>query len=164
MNIDDDYDYSSTMHYIEPFQSSFGDTPFITLIVSNYGSLWKFKDCVLSWTFGISRFKKFVYLTHWEHGSPTFLTWNSNEKVAFIEQHHQDYVVIAVEAVHDNGQALNHNHSIVVKVGDQGAQFDMDALMQFLPWTSMSALQEPFNCLYQVWSNDSVALVFLKLG
>ena len=70
-----------------------------------------------------------MYLRHREHGSTAFPTWNTNEKVAFIDQHHQDYIVIALESLNDSGHDLNHNYSIVVKVGDRSAQLDMEALM-----------------------------------
>ena len=144
---------------MEPFENPFGDTLFIIEMVSNNRLLWKFKDCVAGWMFGVSRFKKFVYLRHREYGSLDFLTRNTNEKVPFIKQHHQEYIVIALEAVDDTGRELNHNHSIVVKVRDQGAQFDLDALMLFQPGTSISELQEPFGRLYLPWSNDSISLV-----
>ena len=110
----DTYNYPAILNYMEPFKSPFGDTSFITEMVFNYGPLWKFKDCVIGWTFGVSRFKKFQNLRHCKHGSPAFHLWNNNEKVAFIEQHHDDCIVIALEVVDISGRELNHNHPIII--------------------------------------------------
>ena len=131
---------------------------------SNYGSLWQFKDCVSAWTFGFSRFKNYVYLRHREQGSSNFLVWNNNEKVTFIELHHTDYIVIALQAVDDRGRAQQHTHSLVIKVHDMGAQFDMDALMDSLPDFSTPELAEPFRKQFLPWQCATVETLVRKLG
>lgn len=160
----ENYDYSSTTPFMEPFQNPLGETPFIYDMPSNYGSLWQFKDCVAAWTFGFSRFKNYVYLRHREHNSPNFLVWNNNEKVMFIEQHHKDYIVIALQAVDDMGRAQQHTHSLVIKVHDRGAKFDMDALMDSLQDFSTPELADPFRTNYLPWQCATVEALVRKLG
>jgi hypothetical protein len=48
------------------------------------------------------------------------------EKVILVEQFHGKYIVIRIQAVNPYGSELEHVHSIVVKVGDGRAQFNMD--------------------------------------
>ena len=158
------YDYSSTAPFMEPFRNPFGDVPFISDMQSNYGSLWQFKDCVAAWTFGFSRFKNFVYLRHREKNTSNYLVWNTNEKVTFIELHHSEYVVIALQAVDDDGRAQQHTHSLVIKVHENGAQFDMDALMDSLPDFSTPELAEPFRSQFLPWHWTTVESLVRKLG
>lgn len=140
----DNYDYNGTIHFIEPFENPLGEEPFITEMVSNYGTLWKFKECVKAWSFGVSRFKKYVYLRHCAHGTNHFLNWNIDEEVSQLENHHNDSVVMTLQLVNDVGVSLQHTHSIVFRV-DQGDYFDLDALLAILPSTSSVApLQEDF--------------------
>lgn len=136
--MEDNYDYNGTIHFIEPFVNPLGETPFIEEMESNYGTLWQFKDCVKAWSFGVSRFKKYVYLRHCEQNSTHFLNWNTNEKFSLLENHHNDYVVMTLQAVDDGGMSLEHTHSIVMRV-DRGASFDLDALLAILPSTSSVA-------------------------
>jgi hypothetical protein len=87
----DGYDYSSTTLYMELFENPFKTEPFIPLeLKSSHGSLWKFKDCVEAWTFGVSQFRKYVYLRHRKKGCPAFLVWNKNQKVIIVDCYHND--------------------------------------------------------------------------
>jgi hypothetical protein len=43
----DAYDYLGMSHFIEEFQNPFTDRPFISEMVENYGTLWKFRDCIV---------------------------------------------------------------------------------------------------------------------
>jgi hypothetical protein len=95
----DGYDYSGMSHFIEEFQNSFTERPFISKMEENYGYLWQFRDCVVGWSLGISRYKGYTHLLHKESNSPTFLSINVLEKVILIEQFHGRYIVIGIEAV-----------------------------------------------------------------
>jgi hypothetical protein len=69
----DNYDYSGMSHFIEEFQNSFTERPFISKMEENYGYLWQFRDCVVGWNLGVSRYKGYTHLFHKESNSPTFL-------------------------------------------------------------------------------------------
>ena len=58
--------------------------------------MWQFKVCVADFTFGVSRFKNYVFLKHREQNSNTFLNWNTDEKVSLIENHHNDFIVLTL--------------------------------------------------------------------
>ena len=95
----EEYDYSQSVHFLEEFKNPFPDKPFIEELEENYGKLWQFKNCVDSWTQGVCRFKKYVYLLHRESETGPFLPLNIEEKVTVLENFHQQYVVITVQAV-----------------------------------------------------------------
>ena len=80
-------------------------------------------------TLGISRYKEYTHLFYKESNSPAFLPLNVLEKVVLIEQFHARYIVIEIQAMNVKGVELEHVHSIVVKVGDGSAQFDMDGML-----------------------------------
>ena len=90
---------------------------------------------------GVSRFKKYVYLLHRETPTGPFLPLNIDEKVTLLENFHQKYVVITVQAVGSCGEDTDHLHSIVVKIGGDGAEFNIDGLLQTLDGTSMEVLR-----------------------
>jgi hypothetical protein len=75
-----DYDYLGMSYFIEEFRKPFSDKPFITEMEENYGSLWQFKDCVVGWILGVSRYKGYAYILHKESNSPMFLPLNVLEK------------------------------------------------------------------------------------
>jgi hypothetical protein len=128
----DGYNYSGMSHFIEEFQNPFIDRPFISEMEENYMSLWQFRDCVVGWSLGVSRYKGYIHLLHKELNSPTFLPLNILEKVILIEQFHGQYIVIGIQAVNAEGVELEHVHSIVVKVGDVSTQFDVDGMLENL--------------------------------
>jgi hypothetical protein len=128
----DGYNYSGMSHFIEEFQNPFIDRPFISEMEENYMSLWQFRDCVVGWSLGVSRYKGYIHLLHKELNSPTFLPLNILEKVILIEQFHGQYIVIGTQAVNAEGVELEHVHSIVVKVGDVSTQFDVDGMLENL--------------------------------
>ena len=111
------YDYSAMSPFIEEFQNSFSNRPFIIELKENYGSLWQLKKCVIGWTLGVSRHNGHVHLLHKEANSPTFLSLNVLEKVILLEQFYGQYIVIGIQAVTHEGSKLQHVHSIVMKVG-----------------------------------------------
>jgi hypothetical protein len=148
----DGYDYSGMSHFIEEFQNLFTDRPFISEMEENYGSLWQFRDCIVGWSLGVSRYKGYTHLLHKESNSPTFLPLNILEKVILIEQFHGRYIVIRIQAVNAEGDELGHVHSIVIKVGDGSAQFDVDRMLENLSNTSQEELVVLFWPKYSLWT------------
>jgi hypothetical protein len=136
----DGYDYLGMSHFIEEFQNPFTNRPFIFEMEENYGSLWQFRDCIVGWSLGISRYKGYTHLLHKESNSPAFLSLNVLEKVILIEQFHARYIVIGIQAVNAEGLELEHVHSIVVKVGDGSAQFDVEGMLKNLSNTAQEEL------------------------
>jgi len=64
----DDYDYNLTKDHLEPFVNPLKDKSFIDEMEDNYGRYWQFKDHVSTWTFGLSKYKNFVYLRYRAQG------------------------------------------------------------------------------------------------
>ncbi len=164
MDINDGYDYSASLPFLQAFVNPFTDKEFIDEMPENYGSLWCFNDNVEKWTFGISKFKKYVYLLHQERHCPAMLPINVNEKVTLVHPFHQEYILIALQAVDDTGAELRHIHSIVVKVGSEGAQFDFDGFIKQLPGTAMESLAPEMEAKYSPWLNTSGDAVYRRLS
>jgi hypothetical protein len=148
----DAYDYSGMSHFIEEFQNPFTDRPFISKMVENYGTLWKFRDCVVGWSLGVSRYKGYTHILHKESNSPAFLPLNILEKVILIEQFHSMYIVIGIQVVNAKGAELDHVHSIVVKVGDGSTQFDVEGLLTNLSNTAQEELADLLRSMYSPWT------------
>jgi hypothetical protein len=148
----DGYEYLGMSHFIEEFQNPFPDKPFITEMEENYGLLWQFKDCVVGWTLGISQYKGYAHLLHNVSNSPTFLPFNVLEKVILIEQFHGQYIVIEIQAVNALGSKLEHIHSIVVKVEDEKARFDVDRMLENLSSTAQVQHPELLQIKYSPWT------------
>jgi hypothetical protein len=81
----DGYNYSGMSHFIEEFQNPFIDRPFISEMEENYMSLWQFRDCVVGWSLGVSRYKGYIHLLHKELNSLAFLPLNVLEKFILTE-------------------------------------------------------------------------------
>jgi hypothetical protein len=152
----DGYNYSGMSHFIEEFQNPFTDRPFISEIEENYGSLWQFRDCVVEWSLGVSRYKGYTHLLYKESNSPAFLPLNVLEKVILIEQFHARYIVIGIQAVNAEGVELEHVHSIVVKVGDGSAQFDVEGMLTNLSNTTQEELADLLRSMYSPWTATDV--------
>ena len=161
---EESYDYSQSLPFISEFQNPIPDEPFIDELQENYGKLWQFKDCVDSWTLGVSRFKKYVYLLHQEMPTGPFLPLNIDEKVTLLENFHQEYVVITVQAVGSRGEDTDHLHSIVVKIGGDGAEFNIDGLLQRLDGTSMEVLRPELQSKYAPWTYTSPESAYQKIN
>ena len=58
------YDYSKTELHIEPFVYAVPSTSFIEEDAESYGDLWRFKQHITDWTFGISKQKGYVFLKY----------------------------------------------------------------------------------------------------
>ena len=160
---EESYDYSQSLPFITEFQNPIPEEPFIDELQENYGTLWQFKDCVDSWTLGVSRFKKYVYLLHREMPTGPFLPLNIGEKVTLLENFHQEYVVITLQAVSSSGEDTDHLHLIVVKIGEIGAAFDIDGLLQKLDGTSMEVLQPKLQAKYAPWTYTSPESAYRKI-
>lgn len=94
MDTADGYDYSVTKHHLQPFINPLQDKPFIDEMEDTYDTLWEFRDHISTWSFGINRWKNYVFLRYRVHGKTNYLLWNMNEKVMVIEDHQQNYIVI----------------------------------------------------------------------
>ena len=130
----------------------------------NYGKLWQFKNCVRFWTLGVSRFKNHVYQLHWESNRGNFLPLNLNEKVILLESFYQEYVVITLQAVDSNGADTEHIHSIVVKIGEGVAAFDINGLLDTLTGTSMEELRPELESKHIPWTYTSLDSAFKKIS
>ena len=119
--------------------------PFFEEMVENYKKLWKFKDAVVHWNFGINRQKNFVFFRYKLEGSIRFMLWNLNKKITLIEQHQGDYLVIVLQEVDGSGRPLAHVHSIVYNVGNKLGRFDVAELLSYLTGTHLDFLADEFE-------------------
>ena len=159
------YDYSLSLPFITEFKNPFGDVPFIKEMEENYGKLWQFKEVyVRNWTLGVSRFKNHVYLLHHESSRGSFLPLNLDEKVILLENFYQEYVVITLQAVDRDGADTKHIHSIVMKIGQGVAAFDINELLDTLTGTSMEELRSEMESKYVPWTYTSVESAFRKIS
>ena len=149
---DDTYDYTHTKHLIEPFQNPLGDEPFFEEMEENYGKLWKFRDAVSHWNFGVNRQKNLVFFRYRPEGTVRFMPWNLNEKVALIEQHQGDYLVIVLREVDGDGHHLPHVHSIMCKIAPGPNQFDMADLLSYLSGSHLDFLADEFESKFWPWN------------
>ena len=159
----DNYDYSPSLPFIDEFENPFENVPFIKEMEENYGKLWQFKNCVRFWTLGVSRFKNYVYLLHRESNRGNFLPLNLNEKVILLESFYQEYVVITLQAV-DSGDADTDTMSIVVKIGEGVAAFDINGLLDTLIGTSMEELRPELESKHVPWTYTSPDSAFGRLA
>ena len=152
----DAYDYSVTKHHLQPFVNPLTSQPFFEEMAETYGDLWEFRPHIPTWTFGVSRWKNFVFIRYREERSNTYLPWNLKEKVAIIESHREDFIVIVLREVDENGIEQDHCHSIVIDTNKHHARFDIDNLMTFLDGSEMSSLNNEFiKSGYVPWVESS---------
>ena len=166
MGADDQYDYSATSPFMEEFINPFPYKPFLSEFINpfpykpflsefhdNYGKLWIFKECVKEWTFGVSRFKSYVYLLHCESTRAPFLPLNVSEEVTVLELFHKEYdVVITIQGKTLSGEDTKHIHSIVVKLAEEGPAFDIQGLLDSLSRASIELLHTEFEQKYVPWA------------
>ena len=74
-------------------------------------------------------------LLHRESETGLFLPLNIEEKVTLLENFHQQYGVITMQAIDSSGKDTNHLHSIVVKLGGSRADFSIEGLLEKLHGT-----------------------------
>ena len=160
----DNYDYSPNLPFIDEFENPFESVPFIDEMEENYGKLWQFKNCVRFWTLGVSRFKNYIYLPHRKSNRGNFLPLNLNEKVILLESFYQEYVVITLQAVDSDGANTEHIHSIVVKIGEGVAAFDINGLLGTLTGTSIEELHPELESKHVPWTYTSLDSAFRKIS
>ena len=125
-------------------------------MADSYGALWQFKEHVATWSFGVNRWKDYVYLRYRPMGETTYLPWNLKEKVVLIEDHHENYVVITLQEVDDSRKETAHCHLIVIDVHSFHRKFDIDNLVTFLEGSQMESLNAEFDKLgYIPWQNGT---------
>ena len=93
-----------------------------------------------------------------------FLPLNIDEKVTLLENFHQEYVVITLQAVGSVGEDTDHLHSIVVKIGGNGVEFNIDGLLQTLDGTSMEVLRPELQSKYASWTYTSSESAYRKIN
>ena len=72
--------------------------------------------------------------------------------MTLLENFHQDYIVITLQAVDNNGEDTNHLHSIVVKIGGSRADFDIERLLQMLHVKLLEVLRLELEAKYVPWT------------
>ena len=161
---EEDYDYSATLPFVEAFTGWARDEPFITDMPETYGKLWQFKSCVNSWSFGVNRFKDYVFLRHRVNGTTLYVNWNLNEKISLVECHQRHYMLIVLQAVDNDGRDIPHNHSIVCHEEDTRGTFDLDTLLAFLQGTSLETLAEDFSRQFHPWVKTNAESMARKIN
>lgn len=161
----DNYDYSATERHLQPFNNPLKEVPFIEEMQDSYGKLWEFRDHIHTWSFGVNRFKNFVYLRYRVAGKTTYLPWNMNEKVAVIEHHREEYIVIVLREVDDAGVEKNHCHSIVIDSNKFHGRFDIENMITYLEGSQMESLNAEFEKSgYVPWTESSAKSTATKLN
>lgn len=120
MESTDDYNYSAMTPIIKKFKNLYNED-FIEEEPKDYNILWKFKECVKSWTLGLYRHKNCFFLMYKKEISPTYLLLNVSEKLTITSLHNNNYLVLTMQAINVDGTNMYHLHSIVVKVGSKEA-------------------------------------------
>jgi len=160
----DDHQYYNTKDHLEPFVNPLQDAPFIEEIKGSYGTHWQFKGHVSTWTFGLSKFKNYVYLRYRAQGENLYHVRNINEKVTMIEDHQKDNIVIGLREVSDSGVERKYSHSIVINVNAYHAKFDLDNLIVLLQGSDMESMNEKFEkARYYPWGNSTAKSNATKL-
>ena len=83
---------------------------------------------------------------------PTFLPLNVLEKVIIVEQFHNKYIIIGIQAMDSAGGHIQHVHSIVVKPGEESAHFDINGMLENLSSTGQQELVDIFHLRYSPWT------------
>ena len=161
---EEDYDYSATLLFIEPFTRWAGDEPFISDMLETYGKLWQFKSSVNFWSFGVNRFKDYVFFRHRVNETTLYVNWNINEKISLVECHQRHYMLIVLQAVDDDGREIPYNHSIVCHEEDTRGTFDLDTLLAFLQGTSVETLAKDFNRQFHPWMKTNAESITRKIN
>ena len=158
------YDYSKTELHIEPFEYAVPSTSFIEEDAESYGNLWRFKQHISEWTFGIVKQKGYVFFKYKIDDIAQFYTWNIMEKVESIKDHREHYIVIVLREVDEAGMATNHNHSIVIDVDETHGKFNLENLMASLQGTDMESLNKKFIAKkLLLWQEGSALFVVKRL-
>ena len=87
-----------------------------------------------------------------------------DKKVTLLENFYQDYVVITLQDVNARVEDTPHIYSIVVKIGDGVATFDINGLLDPLTKTSMEELRPELESKYVPWTYTSAQSAFRKIS
>ena len=161
---EDNYNYLRSLPLIFEFENPFDNVPFIQEMEENYGKLWQFKDCICNWSLGVSGFKNYMYVLHCKSSRGRFLPLNLDEKIMLLENFYQEYVVITLQAAGARDEDTPHLHSIVVKIGDGVASFNINSLLDTLAETSMELLRPKLESKYAPWTYTSTESAFIKIS
>ena len=71
---------------------------------------------------------------------------------------------MTLQAVDGSGEDTNHLHSVVVKIDGDGADFDIEGLLQTLDGTSMEVLRPDLEAKYAPWTYMSSESAFRKIN
>ena len=89
---------------------------------------------------------------------------NTLEKVILVEQFHNKYIVIGIQAMDSARGDMHHAHSIVVKLGEGSAHFDIDGMLENLSSSGQHELADIFYLRYSLWSAMDVVFENRKLN
>ena len=81
-----------------------------------------------------------------------------------LENFHQEYVIITLQAVDNNGEDTKHLHSIIVKIGGHNTNFDIDGLLDILEGTSMEVLHPNLEAKYTPWTYTITQSAYQKIN
>ena len=81
------------VHLLQNLQISLQIYYLLNKMDENFGKIWKFKKRVHSWILGVSQFKRYVYLLHWELLEGPLLPLNLDQKVTLFENFHQEFTL-----------------------------------------------------------------------
>ena len=71
---------------------------------------------------------------------------------------------MTLQAVDGSREDTNHLHSIMVKIGGDGADFDIEGLLQTLDGTSIEVLRPELEAKYAPWTYTSSESAFRKIN
>lgn len=165
MDVGGSYDYSNALLLMEPFENPLVNQPFIAELPETYGKLWQFKQNIVAWSFAISKYKDYVYLLYRAENQTTFLPLKQNEKVSVIEEHHNNYIVIVLREVADDGRLGDHCHSLVLDIRSDHARFDMAYLLKTLEDSQVMELVTTFEASkYLPWIDGNATVIARRLN
>ena len=64
----------------------------------------------------------------------------------------------------NNGEDIEHLHSVIVKIGGHGADFDIDGLLDTLEETSMEVLRSNLEAKYTLWTYMTMENAYWKIN
>lgn len=164
MDMEEEYDYTASLPFIERFVNPFPDKDYIEEMAEEYGSLWQLKSCVRWWSFGVNRIDNYVYLLHNEKSTVPPLQLNRFEKVSNIELFYDTFIVLTVTSVDAKGVELTHVHSIVVKIEENSAKFDICGLVEHISGEAKRDLEDPIKSKFMDWSFSSENNLYRKIN
>ena len=64
----------------------------------------------------------------------------------------------------NHGEDTNHLHSVVVKIGGNGAEFDIEGLLKTLDGTSIKVLRPKLEAKYAPWTYMLLESAYRKIN